>query len=180
MAPHVKREKGHHRGGGAPKGNQNAKGNKGGTGRPPVYDPARFPTMARYLAADGKLDVDMAQAFKVSATTIYVWKQKHPEFAAACRITDAERLAAVQRSLFQRAIGYSYPSKKIMTIAVGGGVSEIVEIPYLEHYPPDVAAIKYYLNNRAPTEWSDRLETKTRSNTNVVQVIGGLPDTKDA
>lgn len=176
MALHVNRSKGHHRGGGAPKGNQNAKGNKGGTGRPPVYDPVRFPTLARSLAADGKLDVDLAQAFMVSTTTIYIWKQKHPEFAMACRVTDEEKLAAVQRSLFHRATGYSYPAKKIITVAVGCGVSEIVEVPYVEHFPPDVAAIRYYLNNRAPAEWRERVETEAGSSEIVVRVVGGLLD----
>ena len=151
-------EKGHYRGGGAPKGNQNAKGNRGGPGRPPIYDPVRFPRIARALAADGKFDIDLAEAFQVSAWCISAWKRKHPEFAAACEVTDAEKLEAVKRSLFHRATGYSHATRKIMAVPAGGGMSEIVEVPYVEHYPPDVAAIRYFLNNRAPAEWRERPE----------------------
>ena len=179
MALHVERKKGHYRGGGAPFGNKNALGNKGGTGRPPVYDPVRFPQLARALAADGKLDVDLAQAFQVSAWCIYAWKRKHPEFRAACVVTDAEKLEAVKRSLFHRATGYSHATKKIMAVPVGGGMSEIVEVPYVEHYPPDVAAIRFYLCNRAPAEWRERAEPGPGSNEVVVRVLGGLPAPDD-
>ncbi len=175
MAPHVERKKGHYRGGGAPKGNQNAKGNRGGTGRPPIYDAVRFPRLARSLAADGKLDVDLAQAFQVTPWCIYAWKRKHPEFRAACVVTDEERLEAVKRSLFHRATGYSHATRKIMAVPVGGGMSEIVEVPYVEHYPPDVAAIRFYLCNRAPAEWRERAEPAPGSSEVVIRVLGGLP-----
>ena len=175
MAPHVERKRGHYRGGGAPKGNQNAKGNKGGSGRPPIYDPVRFPRLARALAADGKLDVDLAQAFNVTAWTICSWKRKHLEFAAACVVTDEEKLEAVKRSLFHRATGYSHATRKIMAVPAGGGMSEIVEVPYVEHYPPDVAAIRYFLNNRAPADWRERAEPAPGSSEVLVRVVGGLP-----
>ena len=176
MAAHVERKKGHYRGGGAPKGNQNAVGNRGGTGRPPVYDPVRFPRLARALAADGKLDIDLAQAFQVSAWCICAWKRKHPEFRAACEVTDEEKLEAVKRSLYHRATGYSHPAKKIMAIAAGGGTSRIVEVPYAEHHPPDVAAIKYFLNNKAPGEFCERGPAAEATGEVVVRVLGGLPD----
>ena len=170
MAPHVERKKGHYRGGGAPLGNKNALGNKGGTGRPPVYDPVRFPTIARALAADGKLDVDLAQAFKVTAWCIGAWKRKHPEFRAACQVTDEEKIAAVERSLFHRAVGFSHPATKI--VATSGGV---IQVPYIQHHPPDVAAIKYFLSNRASAEWRDRALEAERGEL-VVHIEGGLPD----
>ena len=170
MAPHVKRKKGHYRGGGAPKGNQNAKGNRGGTGRPPVYDPVRFPRLARALAADGKLDVELAQAFQVTPWCICAWKRKHAEFRAACEVTEEEKLEAVKRSLFHRATGYSHPATKIM--ATGAGV---VEVAYVEHYPPDVAAIRYFLNNRASAEWRERTDTCSDRSEVIIRVAGGLP-----
>ena len=109
MAPHVERKKGHYRGGGAPKGNQNAKGNRGGTGRPPIYDAVRFPRLARSLAADGKLDVDLAQAFQVTPWCIYAWKRKHPEFRAACVVTDEEKIKAVKAQPLPSCYGLQPP-----------------------------------------------------------------------
>ena len=100
---------------------------------------------------------------------------KAPEFRAACVVTDEERLEAVKRSLFHRATGYSHATRKIMAVPAGGGMSEIVEVPYVQHYPPDVAAIRFYLCNRAPAEWRERAETAPESSEVVVRVLGGLP-----
>ena len=81
----------------------------------------------------------------------------------------------MKRSLFHRATGYSHETRKIMAVPVGGGMSEIIEVPYIEHYPPDVSAIRYFLNNRASAEWRERPEIEASSSEVVVRVFGGLP-----
>ena len=118
----------------------------------------------------------MAEAFSVTVKTIYAWKHRYPEFKAACEITDEEKLVIVKKSLFHRAAGFEHPAVKIMTVGIGGGVTEIVEVPYTEYYPPDTAAIKYYLNNRDPTRWRERAEVEGQTGELVVRIIGGLPE----
>ncbi len=153
----------------APKGNQNAKGNRGGTGRPTSYTP-RCAATARYVASTGGLDFQVASALDVDVRTVAAWKQRHPEFAAACVVTDETRVNAVACSLYHRAVGYDHPAVKI--IATSGGV---VKVPFIQHHPPDVAAIKYFLNNRASAKWQDRAPEAERGEL-VVRIEGGLPD----
>jgi hypothetical protein len=58
----------------------------------------------------------------------------------------------VERSLYQKAVGYSYDSVKIFMPA---GAKKPVIVPYREHAPPsDVAGI-FWLKNRDPAHWRD-------------------------
>ena len=64
------------------------------------------------------------------------------------------------------------PAMKI--VAMSGGV---VQVPYIQHHPPDVAAIKYFLSNRASAGWQDRAPEAERGEL-VVRIEGGLPKVK--
>ncbi|MCC3159509.1 hypothetical protein LJ737_19865 [Hymenobacter sp. 15J16-1T3B] len=48
--------------------------------------------------------------------------------------------------LYERAVGYSHPAVKIMTVSLGAGMgSRVEEVDYTEHYPPDTAAAKLFV-----------------------------------
>ena len=42
-----------------------------------------------------------------------------------------------------------------MTVAIGNGRSEVVQVPFIEHYPPDTTAAIFWLKNRRPDRWRD-------------------------
>jgi hypothetical protein len=56
----------------------------------------------------------------------------------------------VERSLYQRAVGYTYDAVKMFSTPNG-----IVEVPYREHVPPDVAACFIWLRNWRREEWRE-------------------------
>jgi hypothetical protein len=58
----------------------------------------------------------------------------------------------VERSLYQRAVGYNYESVKIFMPA---NRSKPVYAKYTEHVPPDVTAGIFWLKNRDPQHWRD-------------------------
>jgi hypothetical protein len=55
------------------------------------------------------------------------------------------------RSLYQRAVGYSYNAEKIFCDKNGN----VTKVPYREHVPPDVTACIFWLKNRDPAHWHD-------------------------
>lgn len=121
-------------------------------GRPTDYRP-EFAERAIVLCEAGALDVDLAREFEVSVATIYNWKLKHPDFLEATKMAKEVADRRVERSLFERATGYSYPAVKIMSVA-----SEIQQVPYIEHVPPDTASMIFWLKNRRPSDWRDKQE----------------------
>ena len=60
----------------------------------------------------------------------------------------------VERSLFNRAVGYTYESEKIAINAQG----EVTRAKTVEHVPPDTAAAFIWLKNRRKEIWRDRHE----------------------
>ena len=60
------------------------------------------------------------------------------------------RRNGVERSLYSRAVGYSFNSEKICNKD-----GEVTRVPIVEHVPPDVTAQIFWLKNRKPTEWRD-------------------------
>jgi hypothetical protein len=57
----------------------------------------------------------------------------------------------VERSLYERANGYSYDAVKIFCDKNGN----VTKVPYVEHVPPDVTACIFWLKNRDPQHWRD-------------------------
>jgi hypothetical protein len=58
----------------------------------------------------------------------------------------------VERSLYERAVGYNYEAVKIFMPA---NREKPVIVPYIEHVPPDVTAGIFWLKNRDPKHWRD-------------------------
>jgi hypothetical protein len=88
----------------APKGNQYAKGNKGG--RPSKYKPEFAEIAGKLCAQCGFIDLQLAQWFKVNIDTIYQWKLKHPEFAEALKVGKAEIDDLIERATVAHIAGY--------------------------------------------------------------------------
>jgi hypothetical protein len=111
------------------------------------YNKKIHPAMARKLLLAGVAfnDVELANFMSVHPDTIKAWRANHPEFAEALQIDDDEQIIqSVERALYQRATGYKYDSVKVVSYE-----GSFTYAPITEHVPPDVAAAKYILENRA-------------------------------
>jgi hypothetical protein len=112
-------------------------------GRKPKYR-KEFARIAKAMGRQGATDYDLAQEFEVATSTIWRWCSKYPEFCNAIKVEKASYDDRVERSLAQRALGYSYHAEKPFQYQ-----GEVVKVQYVEHVPPDVAAAKFWLLNRA-------------------------------
>lgn len=123
-------------------------------GRPSEYRP-EFAEQARKLCQLGATDVEIGDFFEVSVRTIYRWKADHDEFCHALKAGKEIADERVERSLYQRAVGYTHDAVKIFMPA---GASEPVYAPYREHNPPDTTAAIFWLKNRRKDDWRDKQE----------------------
>lgn len=138
---------------------------KGEGGRPPLYDDDEHPRLAREMSAKYKTQAEMAEVFGVRVATISEWKRDHPNFAYAIAQGKEDAHDHVERSLFERATGYTFDSEKIVVVSDGGQSGSHVErIPIKEHVPPDPTSIKYLLNNRRGKEWLEKQHTEHSGN----------------
>lgn len=100
----------------APKGNQNAKGNKGG-GAPTKFKPEYAPTAGRLCAMMGFTDEKLARFFGVTEKTIITWRMKHVEFATAVRVGKAETDDDVEREVLKGISGYFVEHEETIMIS---------------------------------------------------------------
>jgi hypothetical protein len=106
---------------------------------------------------------DVAKFFDVTARTVDRWCALFPEFAAELAAGRSSADADVAAKLHERCLGYSHPSVKLFAHKVkdasGGEEIVITEKSFVEHYPPDVGAIEFWLTNRDPEGWKKRQQT---------------------
>jgi len=105
------------------------------------------------MASYGMTDKQMADVVGVSEQTVNNWKLKDPNFFESLKAEKEIADARVERSLFERATGYSHPEDKIFN---DNGTPLVVQT--VKHYPPDTTAAIFWLKNRKPKEWRDRQE----------------------
>lgn len=113
---------------------------------------AEYIELAYNYSLLGATDVDMAAFFGVSEKTFNTWKKYHPEFLQSLKkgknIADAE----VANKLFHRAKGYSHPD-----VIVSNYKGEIILTEVTKHYPPETTAAIFWLKNRQPELWRDKV-----------------------
>lgn len=122
--------------------------------RPSKYKP-EFAQQAAKLCKLGATDAQLADFFEVAVSTVALWKVEHSEFSDAIKVPKAEADERVEQSLYRRAMGYENDETDIRV--VGG---EIVQTPMRKYYPPDTTACIFWLKNRKPAEWRDKVETE--------------------
>lgn len=123
-------------------------------GRPGVYC-ANYPELARRLALVGVTDKELASVFGITVEALYGWDKAHPDFLQARTRGGIMADSVVAVRLYHRAIGYDHPAVKIFMPA---GADSPVYAPYVEHHPPDVQAIIWWLKNRQRRHWKDKVE----------------------
>lgn len=122
-------------------------------GRPSEWRPEMV-EQARIACKLGATDHELAEAWGVCRRTVYRWRIEHPELVEAMAVGKDHADERVMRSLYLRAVGYSFESEKIFNDKDNG----ISRAPCVEHVPPDTVAAIFWLKNRRSDDWRDRKE----------------------
>lgn len=141
--------------------------------RPSKYRP-EFVEQACKLCKLGLTDKEIAKFFEVSEQTLNTWKQQYPEFLESLKGGKTLADAEVASKLFHRATGYEHPDTDIRVV---NGV--IVETQLTKHYPPDTTAAIFWLKNRRPDLWREKVEPEDKGADLakvVSDLIGKLPN----
>lgn len=121
-------------------------------GRPSKFRP-EFVQQAEKLCKLGATDLEIADFFEIDVRTLHRWKADNTEFCHALKAGKAEADERVERSLFARANGYEHDEVDIRVVN-----GEVVQTPIRKLYPPDTTACIFWLKNRRPDLWRDRVE----------------------
>jgi len=123
-------------------------------------------------ARDGLTKEQIANNIGIGRTTLYEWEQKEPNIANTLKkgreVADYE----VENALFKRAIGYTIQVNE-QKVDKDGCVHDLVKDV---HIPPDTTAQIFWLKNRKPDKWRDKVETyvDTQELTNVEKLLAKI------
>ncbi len=123
--------------------------NKGG--RPSLYS-EKILKKAADAASKGAVDWEVAEVIGISPTTLYAWKTTYPEFSKALKAAREIPDTAVEAALFRSAMGYTHTEEKIF---FSNRTGKVTRIQAVKHYPPNPAAMIFWLKNRKPKDWRD-------------------------
>jgi hypothetical protein len=110
--------------------------------------------MAQACGRAAMTNFEAAQYFGVTEFTLTEWMAKDPEFALAIRIDRHLADERVERALYHRALGYAMAAEEIKITEDG----TVHRAPIVKQIPPDVGAAIFWLKNRMPHLWKDKID----------------------
>lgn len=141
-------------------------------------------TLLNGWARDGLTDEQIAKNMQISASTYYDYKNKHEEISEALKkgkeIVDYE----VESSLLKKCFGYNAKVKKNMKVKrveynddgyKSNEYEEIIEVYDEVHVPADTIAQIFWLKNRKPEKWREKIDKPVDNNEEGVIIVDDLP-----
>lgn len=128
-------------------------------GRPRKEYLPEYAAKASELAVNGATDPEIAQFFGVGLNTYYNWLSRHSDFSKAIREAKGQPDDRVVRSTYQRACGFFITKRSYQTKANDQGDLVVVAETFTqEYFPPDTGACAFWLKNRRPHEWREKID----------------------
>jgi hypothetical protein len=140
--------------------------------RPTDYKP-EMDAIARQLCLLGAKDSQLAEAFDIAESTLNLWKKKHPTFMESLKGGKLQADAAIVQSLYSRAMGMTVEEEQAVKVKAGDGIETVEVVKVKKTLPPDVTACIFWLKNRQPNLWHERISIERGKET--ADAAGGVP-----
>lgn len=103
----------------------------------------------------GLIGKQLASNMGIGHTTLMEWQRDYPQLAIAIKDGRKVKDLEVENSLLQRATGYQY-EEDVYEPDEDGNLVVVKRV--LKSQAPDVTAQIFWLKNRNPSEWRDKVE----------------------
>ena len=126
------------------------------------------------LIENGATYKDAAEQAGITEHTFYDWMKSKPQFSQsvhkAKEVGDKKAIAQVEASLLKLATGYEYEDIRTEYGSEKdpktGEVKPVIrkQVRVKKFIPANTEAIKFYLTNKAPEDWKNRIEQNNIGN----------------
>ena len=124
-------------------------------------------TLLTTWARAGLINTQIAENIGIHPSTLQEWKKEHPEIAEALNTGAREADAVVENALYIRTQGRIIKLKRpyklkerVFDKETGKCIKETERLEYGEYEdytPPDTTAQIFWLKNRLPEKWRDKI-----------------------
>ncbi len=122
------------------------------SGRKTLYTKEMHDLVKAY-ARDGLTDKEICEKLNIGQTTFYAWQKRYPKFQKALKENKEKFDIKAVDALWKRVIGYDYYETE--TTEKDGKIVKTKKIK--KHSPPDLTALIFWLKNRQPNKWRDKV-----------------------
>jgi hypothetical protein len=109
-------------------------------------------------ARDGLTNIQIAQNIGVGERTFSEWVTRFPAISAALKKGKEPVDIQVENALLRRALGYDYEETITEVEDLGGGRTKKHVRKVTKHVPADTTAQIFWLKNRKPKQWREKME----------------------
>lgn len=132
-------------------------------GRPTEFD-QETATKIIQKYTQGATDKEVAEFIGVHENTIRNWKKASKQFLWSTQEAKEFADGLVEMAAFKRAVGFEYEEEAITDKGT----------TYFKRFaPPDSQMLRYWLNNRKPKNWKERVEVQMEAKDTLMVVAGG-------
>lgn len=134
----------------------------------------------RRLAEDGYSDEEIAERANLDPTEFKVWSHRHKKLRDALELGRKEADFSVVEAVYKRATGYNVSTKKTHKLkrvdfdpVTGKKLREYEELAVADdedYVPPDLRASIFWLKNRQPERWSEKVMGAEISEGGIVEI----------
>ena len=100
----------------------------------------------------------IAQNMGIAMSTLTEWKNRFPAIAATIKKGKEPVDIQVENALLRRALGYDYEETITEVEELGNGKTKKHVRKVTRHVAPDTTAQIFWLKNRKPKQWRDKME----------------------
>src|SRR5690554_4603805 len=119
---------------------------------------------------NGLTDEQVAKNIGVRRETIYDWARRFEHFSNAIKSGRESADLQVENAMFKRAIGFKETLKKPMKIRQSNGAETVVSVEEEVYYPPNTAAIVFWLKNRKSEVWRNDDRVVVENNEDAINI----------
>lgn len=122
-------------------------------------------------ARDGLTNEQIAKNIGVSGRAFAEWVSRFSSISSALKKGKAPVDLEVENALLKRALGYDYEETITEIEELVGGKQKKHVRKVKKHMPPDVTAQIFWLKNRRPGRWRDKIEAAPDTNSDLLQSL---------
>lgn len=116
-------------------------------------------------ARSGLTDKQIADNIGINPSTLYEWKKKYKDLDKTLKKGKEVVDIQVENALFKKALGGMYEER---VIKEGREVQKVIK-----EVPPDTTAIIFWLKNRRPDKWRNKIvdATLNETDTGIIEIV---------
>ncbi|PUB18241.1 helix-turn-helix domain-containing protein [Paenisporosarcina sp. OV554] len=125
----------------------------------------------KMFVGEGLINKEIAQKMGINNATLYEWQNRFPDFADAIKKGKKVIDDQVENSLLKRAMGHPYEE---VTFGKNQDGEMVVVKKVLKSQAPDVTAQIFWLKNRQPKLWRDKVEIQNEHSGTIRVEMGDM------